>query len=170
MTSVRGRPTWGSTASRMAVTLAISTPTALRPLIRLSAALPPSRSSSWWTPGRCARPGPRRARWRVPRRSDLPAAADVPRARRADDTVSCAIVSEVTLFAFSPRVDIETTIANAAQDHRLRALFPTPFPITSANAEDTFTVVNRPARFAIGSTKGWVEQPLNTHPHNPFAD
>jgi alpha-mannosidase len=76
----------------------------------------------------------------------------------------------VTLAAFSPRVDIQTTISNAAKDHRLRALFPTPFPITSASAEDTYTIMQRPARFEVASTKGWVEQPVNAHPQKRFVD
>jgi alpha-mannosidase len=113
---------------------------------------------------------PLQATLRVTRRYDLPIASDVTRARRADEMVGCEIVSNVTLSAFSPRVDIQTTISNEAQDHRLRALFPTPFPITSASAEDTFAVVNRPARFETGSTQGWVEQPVNTHPQKRFVD
>jgi alpha-mannosidase len=111
-----------------------------------------------------------RATLRVTRRYDLPVSADVTRAKRADETVTCEIVSEVTLTADSGRVDISTTIHNAAQDHRLRALFPAPFPITTASAEDTFTVVDRPARFEAISTKGWVEQPVNAHPQKRFVD
>ncbi len=113
---------------------------------------------------------PLRATLRVMRRYDLPVSADVNRAKRADQTTACEIVSEVTLAALSSRVDIQTTIHNAAQDHRLRALFPTPFPVTSASAEDTYTVVNRPARFESASTKGWVEQPVNAHPQKRFVD
>jgi alpha-mannosidase len=113
---------------------------------------------------------PLRATLRVTRRYDLPVAADVTRARRAEKTVACEIVSEVTLAADTSRVDIATTISNAAQDHRLRALFPAPFPITSASAEDTYTVVKRPARFEVASTEGWVEQPVNAHPQKRFVD
>jgi alpha-mannosidase len=67
-------------------------------------------------------------------------------------------------------VDIQTTISNAAKDHRLRAFFPAPFPITSASAEDTYTVIQRPARFESVSTKNWVEQPVNAHPQKRFVD
>jgi alpha-mannosidase len=112
---------------------------------------------------------PLRATLRVTRRYDLPVSADITRATRADDTAACEIISAVTLAALSPHVDIQTTIHNAAQDHRLRALFPTSFPITSASAEDTYTVVNRPARFESASTKGWVEQPVNAHPQKRFV-
>jgi alpha-mannosidase len=76
----------------------------------------------------------------------------------------------VTLAALSPCVDVQTTIHNAAKDHRLRALFPASFPITSASAEDTYIVVNRPARVEAPSTKGWVEQPVNAHPQKRFVD
>jgi alpha-mannosidase len=113
---------------------------------------------------------PLRATLRVTRRYDLPVSADITRAKRADDTAACEIISDVTLAALSPRVDIQTTIHNVAEDHRLRALFPTPFPITSASAEDTYTVLNRPARFETSSTKGWVEQPVNAHPQKRFVD
>jgi hypothetical protein len=111
-----------------------------------------------------------RATLRITRRYDLPLSADITRAKRAAVTVACEIVSDVTLAAFSPRVDIQTTIHNAAKDHRLRALFPTPFPITSASAENTYTVIQRPARFEAASTKGWVEQPVNAHPQERFVD
>ncbi|HEY7021396.1 MAG TPA: glycoside hydrolase family 38 C-terminal domain-containing protein, partial [Ktedonobacterales bacterium] len=113
---------------------------------------------------------PLRATLRVTRRYDLPVSADVNRAIRADETATCEIVSDVTLAALSPRLDIQTTIHNGARDHRLRALFPTPYPITSASAEDTYAVINRPARFESASTKNWVEQPVNAHPQKRFVD
>ncbi|HEY7022134.1 MAG TPA: glycoside hydrolase family 38 C-terminal domain-containing protein, partial [Ktedonobacterales bacterium] len=113
---------------------------------------------------------PLRATLRVTRRYDLPVSADVTRAKRTDETATCEIVSDVTLAALSPRVDIQTTTHNVAEDHRLRALFPAPFPITSASAEDTYTVVKRPPRFESVSTKGWVEQPVNAHPQKRFVD
>jgi alpha-mannosidase len=113
---------------------------------------------------------PARATLRVTRHYDLPISADITRAKRADETTPCEIVSDVTLAALSPRVDIQTTIHNVAEDHRLRALFPAPFPSTSASAEDTYTVINRPARFESASTKGWVEQPVNAHPQKRFVD
>ena len=47
---------------------------------------------------------------------------------------------------------------------------PRRSPITSASAEDTYAVVNRPARFESASTKGWVEQPVNAHPQKRFVD
>jgi alpha-mannosidase len=113
---------------------------------------------------------PLRATLRVTRRYDLPVSADTTRVKRADETVTCEIVSDVTLTARSPRVDIQTTIHNAARDHRLRALFSAPFPITSASAEGAFSVVKRPARFETASTKDWVEQPVNAHPQKRFVD
>jgi alpha-mannosidase len=113
---------------------------------------------------------PLRGTLRLTRRYDLPVTADVTRAKRADETVSCEITSTVMLTADSPRVDIQTTIQNAARDHRLRALFPAPFSITSARAEDTYTIVQRPARFEIASTKDWVEQPVNAYPQKRFVD
>jgi alpha-mannosidase len=113
---------------------------------------------------------PLRAMLRVTRRYDLPVSADVTRAKRADETATCAIVSDVALAAHSPRLDIQTTIHNLARDHRLRALFPAPFPVASAAAEDTYSVVTRPARLESSSTKGWVEQPVNAHPQKRFVD
>jgi alpha-mannosidase len=113
---------------------------------------------------------PLRATLRVARRYELPIAADVTRASRADEVIACEIVSNVKLAAGSGRVDVCTTIHNEAQDHRLRALFPAPFAITSASAEDTYTVIQRLARFEAGSTKNWVEQPVNTHPQKRFVD
>jgi len=113
---------------------------------------------------------PLRATVRVTRRYGLPVAADVTRAQRAAETVVCEIISDVTLAARSRRVDIQTTIHNAAQDHRLRVLFPAPFPILGASADDAFAVIQRPARFETQATKGWAEQPVNSHPQKRFVD
>src|SRR5262249_39441952 len=64
---------------------------------------------------------------------------------------------------------------NAARDHRLRVLFPVPFPASAADAEDTFTVTRRPARQPwSGSGKpdwsGWIETPVDTQPQKRFVD
>src|SRR5262249_58534159 len=91
------------------------------------------------------------------------------RQARSIERVSCTITSEVSLVAGARRLEIRTTVANAARDHRLRALFPLPFVATAADAEDTFTVTRRLARQSRPghdepAWSEWAEPPLDTHP------
>jgi alpha-mannosidase len=117
--------------------------------------------------------GPLRATLRVTRAYALPAACDAERTGRASETVTCTVTSDVTLDAGSRRVDIRTTVENTARDHRLRLLFPVPFPVATVDADGTFTVTRRPALQPSAlddSAAPWAEPPVNTHPHKRFVD
>lgn len=117
--------------------------------------------------------GPARATLRVSRVYSLPARCTDDRQGRSQQHVECLVVSDVSLVAGARRVEIVTTVENAALDHRLRVLFPTPFAAETAAAEGIFEVASRPARLLQPSAEeapDWAELPVDTHPHKRFVD
>ncbi len=86
-----------------------------------------------------------------------------PDRRRRTGRAPCAVRVTARLVAAMPRIEIETTIDNAARDHRLRARFRAPDAThaTDVRAEGHFDVVHRPAR-AQWSGGGWTEPPALT--------
>jgi hypothetical protein len=78
------------------------------------------------------------------------------------------VATEVTLWAGVPRVDFRVIVDNTARDHRLRALFPLPFGVTSAVTENQFHVAERSL-----TPPPWngvsPEQPPTTFPQKTFA-
>lgn len=91
------------------------------------------------------------------------------RSRRDDGTTQLSVVTRVTLTSGVRRVDFETTVENQARDHRLRVHFPTGLPVDTAYADAHFDVVERSSDLPA-DTKGWVEQPVPTHPQRAFVD
>ncbi|HEV3377777.1 MAG TPA: glycoside hydrolase family 38 C-terminal domain-containing protein [Thermoleophilaceae bacterium] len=91
---------------------------------------------------------------------ELPAALAPGRRERSGDTVPCPVVTRVRLAAGSERVELTTTVANRASDHRLRVRFPCPGPVETVRAEGHFGVTRRPAR-AVWSGS-WFEPPHDT--------
>jgi mannosylglycerate hydrolase len=115
--------------------------------------------------------GPARATLRVSGCWELPVACSESRDRRSEESVSCAITSEVSLIPGTRRIDIRTSIDNAAKDHRLRVIFPIPFSVEQVAAEGTFEVRSRPIASAQpADTTGWAETPVNTFPQKRFVD
>lgn len=82
------------------------------------------------------------------------------------------IVSRVSLCPGVCRVDVETTVDNYAQDHRLRVHFPVPAIVDHAHTEAHFHVARRPVSQvpAEADTRDWVEQPVPTVPQRGWAD
>jgi mannosylglycerate hydrolase len=99
----------------------------------------------------------------------LPARAADDRQVRADETVGCAITSEITLKTGARRVEILTTGVNTAEDHRLRVVFPTGLMADAVDAEGTFMVNRRPVQTAAGGAD-WMETPAATQPQKGFVD
>ncbi len=101
----------------------------------------------------------------------LPKSCSADRQARQTELLDCPIASEITLIAGGRTVQCHTTVENAARDHRLRVLFPTPIVTTSADADGTFMVNRRPVR-RTEPTQGWqdwVEAPVDTHPQKRFV-
>ncbi len=90
------------------------------------------------------------------------------RRRRAARLMRLPVASRVWLRPGVARVEIETTVENRAEDHRLRVLFPTPFWTEQALAESAFDVVARPLGLPT-QTAGWAEQPVATAPQGTFV-
>ncbi|MDO8585964.1 MAG: glycoside hydrolase family 38 C-terminal domain-containing protein [Armatimonadota bacterium] len=63
---------------------------------------------------------------------------------RSETLVPCPIATYVTLVKGVPRVDFRVEVQNNANDHRLRALFPTGLKTDFSHAEGQFDVVTRP--------------------------
>ncbi|MCH8007467.1 MAG: hypothetical protein IIC91_01245 [Chloroflexi bacterium] len=91
------------------------------------------------------------------------------RRKRFSRTVACPVRVLVSISPGVPRIDIRTEIDNRAEDHRLRAHFPTSITVDRAYAEMHFGVVERP--LALPEADGsWSEQPVGTHPQKSFCD
>lgn len=90
------------------------------------------------------------------------------KARVRKARVLLPIVTEVTLWAGVGRIDFRVTVDNTAEDHRLRALFPLPFAVSSAITENQFHVAARPI-VAPPWNGTSDEKPSATFPQKTFA-
>ncbi len=90
-------------------------------------------------------------------RGERPARIDADRGPRPE-TVALGVATVVRLVAGSDRIEFETTIDNAAADHRLRVVFPAGDVSPPVRAEGQFAVVRRPIVAPRPSTD-WCEPP-----------
>ena len=88
---------------------------------------------------------------------ELPAGLRDDRLARRPDPVRCPVRCEISLDAGAARVDVRTTVVNAARDHRLRVLFETGGRALTHRAGAQFAWVERSNR--VPRTTGWVEPP-----------
>ena len=86
--------------------------------------------------------------------------------------VDLSIASRVYLYPGVRRVEIETTVDNQAQDHRLRVHFPVPVSVDHAFTEAHYYVARRPVPQISDrlDTRDWVEQPVPTVPQLGWAE
>jgi len=98
---------------------------------------------------------------RVPRR------LDGDRESRSAEHVDVVVAIEARVAPGVPRVDLRVRVENAADDHRLRLLFPTGRPATTVRAASTFDVVER-ATGARDATR-WLHPAPATFPHQGFV-
>jgi mannosylglycerate hydrolase len=98
-----------------------------------------------------------------------PIALDPDRKARAKKTFITRISSLISLSQGVPRVDIHTSVDNAARDHRLRVHFPAPFAAGRGCQDGHFEVVERKVGLpAFDET--WIEQPRPELPQRGFTD
>ena len=102
----------------------------------------------------------------------LPTGLTPDRSARSEETVDLPIRSRIWLRPRVPRVDIETSVDNTAQDHRLRVSFPTGIPVDHVLAEGQFDILVR--RQSHTGDKGsnladWAEQPVPTRPQCAYV-
>lgn len=97
-----------------------------------------------------------------------PAALTESRDARSSHTATLHIASMVTLTHGCPRIDVETTVVNTAEDHRLRVLFQAPIATDHVHAEGAFEVVRRPLGvLAMEGTA--LEDPVADAPQHGFV-
>ncbi len=99
----------------------------------------------------------------------LPASLAGDRASRSKAIASERIVSTVTLADGVPRADIEAVVFNAAEDHRLRAHFPSGIHTAVSKADQHFGVIERPLALPEWDPATWMEQPMGTYPQKAFV-
>lgn len=100
--------------------------------------------------------------WALP----VEAAADLH--GRSAETVVCPMRVELSLWAGSPRVEIEVEFDNLARDHRLRVVFPTRLDTDGIDVESPFAVVRRPVDLPSG--ENWTDAPVPESPQQTFSD
>jgi mannosylglycerate hydrolase len=99
----------------------------------------------------------------------LPASLTKNRQTRSRRRVKCDTRCLVRLYPGVSRIDFRTEFDNQAQDHLLRAHFPTGVQTDVNHAEQHFGVVTRPIAIPEADDT-WSEQPVGTHPQKTFVD
>ena len=85
---------------------------------------------------------------------------------RSAATEPVTVVTTVSVTTGDPVVAVETTFDNRCRDHRLRAHFPLPAPVTGSDAGCAFAVVRR----GLEAEGGLAETPPPTFPARRFVD
>jgi hypothetical protein len=80
--------------------------------------------------------------------------------------VPTEVITTVDVVAGEPFVRVEASFVNAHLDHRLRAHFPLPAPVTGSDAECAFAVVHR----GLTHDGNPIEAGLPTYPARRFVD
>ena len=97
----------------------------------------------------------------------LPARIESDRKARCVEEIDCPVCVRISLEAGSPMVDIDLRIDNRAEDHRLRALFPTGRPAETLVSDGAFHLDRRSIEELAGDD--WVQPPLGTFPQQDFS-
>jgi alpha-mannosidase len=112
--------------------------------------------------------GPVRARAVITTTYSWPAHAignEISCSARSDARASATVRTTLEVRAGEPYVRVHQDIDNASRDHRLRAHFPLPAPVSGSDAECAFSVVHRGL-----TAEGAVEFGLPTFPSRRFVD
>jgi mannosylglycerate hydrolase len=103
----------------------------------------------------------------VTRHFSMPARLSSSREKRSTKRVPLEVETLLRVIPGVPRVDIDLRIENAAEDHRLRMLFPVSGSVDRFEAATTFDVMQRTP--GPSAEKGWVQAPPATFPHQGFV-
>jgi len=101
------------------------------------------------------------------RRLRMPARLAEGRDARADETAPLELETRLRVAPGVPRIDLELRVENAAQDHRLRMLFPVGAAVQDFEAATTFDVARRTPGAADDT--GWVQRAPATFPQQGFV-
>ncbi len=97
----------------------------------------------------------------------LPEAIANGRKERSDKTVDCRVRTAITLESNSPLVSVELQLDNKANDHRLRAEFPTSIDTDTVVSDGHFYLNHRSIDISDG--KEWKQRPSGTYPQQDFS-
>ena len=95
----------------------------------------------------------------------VPACLDATRNGRASETVLLTLTTVARLVPGTGRVDVDVTVDNTAQDHRLRLLFPTGE--TEGQAMTTFDVIDRTSD--LPDSEHWMHPATATFPQQGWV-
>jgi len=98
----------------------------------------------------------------------LPKSLSADRTQRSPETVTVPITTRIILTQGVPRIDIQTTVENSAQDHRLRVHFPAPFKVEEAWFDGHFEILKRPVGVPEWD-ETWAEEPRPEKPQRAFT-
>jgi len=112
--------------------------------------------------------GPARTTLRIKMVYALPESLSGDRNSRSKTLVEMPITSSISLYPGVRRIDLSTTVENAARDHWLRVYFPTGVEAKMVHSEGHFDVMGR----AVGaqSVCNRIERPIGTFPQKSFTD
>jgi alpha-mannosidase len=99
---------------------------------------------------------------RVPRRLSLD------RTRRTEELVDLTARVAISLFPGVPWAEVEISLENHAEDHRLQCLFPLGGRVEEAAYDGHFEVVRRPTEVPEGGPD-WQERPVAEQPMRAFV-
>ncbi|MCP3978244.1 MAG: hypothetical protein GY716_02775 [bacterium] len=97
----------------------------------------------------------------------LPERIAADRTRRGYEPCACAVRVRIALRTRSPVVEIETTFDNRANDHRLRAVFPSGVASDTVVSDGHYYINRRPIRQPDGDD--WVQPPPGTFPQQDWS-
>ena len=103
----------------------------------------------------------------VVRKFEVPASLSPDRVERSAQTAPVTVRVLARVAPGVERVDLDVTVDNEAQDHRLRLAFPTGAPGAGAAAATTFDIATRPPRSAPASE--WFQPAPATFPHQGWV-
>jgi alpha-mannosidase len=104
---------------------------------------------------------------RVARRFSVPARLEADRETRSRERAELRLEVELRVASGLPRVDAVVRLWNAAEDHRLRLLFPVGRGSEHCAAATTFDVVPRGG--ALPDDAGWVQRAVPTFASQGFV-
>lgn len=97
----------------------------------------------------------------------LPRSLSADRKSRSDEFVDCPLSISLTLDAHSPRLDMEIEFENLAEDHRLRAIFPTGIVSDSLVSDGQFMLNRRSLDHVTNAD--WAQPPTDAFPQQEFS-
>ncbi|MCG8554774.1 MAG: glycosyl hydrolase-related protein [Proteobacteria bacterium] len=99
----------------------------------------------------------------------LPASLSNDRSKRSEQTVACRVSVRVRMDYRCPWLSVTTEFENRAQDHRVRARFPTPIRTHCLLSDSQFYLSERPlVRTAFGQ-EDWSQPSPETYPQQRFS-